>query len=384
LTFSTDGTIRIDYGFVNRAESSGTFYTRRLSYPVLFTVYRTLECFALDLASMRSDSQVEARQRLANGTTPRSTAFATSSDEELKRALARGDERSVLFCLNVRNVFSVPFEVALASAEGEGGSVVTRLVPPGATERLVLPIQRQSLSAEQRAQPIPSAGRQYVVDKQKKTADELALERETFWYRERLLDMVNVSWREPSSLRAGRLSLREQPLTVAHLEALRLNEVAVSLSVNPRNADGPKAMDFVDLHITVTNHLGKVEVLCQADPRTRAPPVRPPRGAADLVDRHVVVCSRPAACAAPLQQLTGHAHAAAQDGCVRRRAGGHAPITRTRRQREPRRGRHPPRVRVVHLPRCCRGGFPDGCDRTTKCVLLPLRHCAGSIDSSWS
>ncbi|BEJ13843.1 hypothetical protein CspHIS471_0310170 [Cutaneotrichosporon sp. HIS471] len=251
----TDGTIHVDYGFVNRAESSGAFYTRRLTYPVLFTVYRTLECFALDLASMRSDSQAEARQRLANGTTPRSTKFATSSDEELKRALARGDDRSVLFCINVRNVFSVPFEVALAAAESETGSVVTRLVPPGATERLVLPIQRQSLSPELRAQPIPSAGRQYVVDKKKKTADELALERETFWYRERLLEMVNVSWREPSSLRAGRLSLREQSLTTVHLDALRLNEVAVSLSVIPRNNDGPKAMDFVDLHITVTNHL---------------------------------------------------------------------------------------------------------------------------------
>lgn len=284
LTCSTDGTIHIDYGLVNRAEASGTFYTRRLSYPVLFTVYRTLECFALDLASMRSDSQAEARQRLANGTTPRSTAFATSSDEELKRALARGDERSVLFCINVRNVFSVPFEVALASAEGEGGSVVTRLVPPGATERLVLPIQRQALSAAHRAQPIPSAGRQYVVDKTKKTTDELALERETFWYRERLLEMVNVSWREPGSLRAGRLSLREQPLTAAHLEALRLNEVAVNLSVSPRATAGPKAMDFVDLRITVTNHLGKLSSLAEADVRTCAAPVCPPRGVADLVD----------------------------------------------------------------------------------------------------
>ncbi|GMK53639.1 hypothetical protein CspeluHIS016_0102250 [Cutaneotrichosporon spelunceum] len=251
----TDGTIYIDYGFVNRAESTSSFYTRRLTYPVLFTVYRTLECFALDLVSMRSDSQAEARQRLANGTTPRSTTFATSSDEELKRALARGDDRSVLFCINVRNVFSVPFEVALATTEGESGSVVTRLVPPGATERLVLPIQRQSLSAELRAQPIPSAGRQYVVDKQKKTAAEIALEREAFWYRERLFEMVNVSWREPGSLRAGHLSLRGQPLTAAHVDSLRLNEVVVSLSVTPRDADGPKAMDFVDLRITVTNHL---------------------------------------------------------------------------------------------------------------------------------
>lgn len=233
------------------------FYTRRLSYPVLFTVYRTLECFALDLASMRNDSQ--ARQRLANGTKPASSTFATSSDEELKRALARGDDRSVLFCLNVSNVFSVPFEVAMTTC-GEGADhapAVTRLVPPGATERLVLPIQRQTLSAEERAQPIPSAGRQYVVDKLKKTKDEQALEREIFWYRERLLDMVVVSWREPSSLRSGGLSLREQPLTIAHVEALRLNEVVVKLDVQPRAEDGPKAMDFVDLCITVTNHLGE-------------------------------------------------------------------------------------------------------------------------------
>lgn len=260
------------------------FYTRRLTYPVLFTVYRTLECFALDIASMRNDSQ--ARLRLANGTTPRSSTFATSSDEELKRALARGDDRSVLFCLNVRNVFSVPFEVAMTTGSAEDApdqsSVVTRLVPPGATERLVLPVQRQALSAEERSQPIPSAGRQYVVDKHKKTEDEQLLERELFWYRERLLDTVVLSWREPSSLRSGLLSLREMPLSIAHLEALRLNEVAVKLSVKPRSEDGPKAMDFVDLSITVTNNLGEYRIHRAACPCCASIP-RPSRSRAMLM-----------------------------------------------------------------------------------------------------
>lgn len=137
----TDAVIRIDYGYINRAEgSTEAFHTRQLTFPVLFTVYQTLEPYALDLVSLRpsTESRSEAK-RLANGTRPRSSTFSKSTDEELRSVLIKDDDQNVLFCINVRNVFSVPFEVALASKappDDKGGSLkVTRLVPPGATER---------------------------------------------------------------------------------------------------------------------------------------------------------------------------------------------------------------------------------------------------------
>lgn len=252
----TDGTIRIDYGYVNRGdnETSATLHTRRLTFPVLFTVYRTLECFALDVACLRpSESHLQAKQRLMNGSTPRNATFATSSDEELRRALVKNDDRSVLFCLNVSNVFSVPFEIALGTSEDrEDGLVVTRLVPPGATERLVLPIPRQALSIEERSKPIPST-RQYLVDK-RRTPAEAARHRELFWFREKLLSMVHMSWREPGSLRSGSVSLRDQAVSPGHIDNFRIDEVSVALVVEPRS-QSLSAMDFVDLRIIVTNNL---------------------------------------------------------------------------------------------------------------------------------
>ncbi|TXT13431.1 hypothetical protein VHUM_00798 [Vanrija humicola] len=259
-----DGSIRIDYGYVNRKEegASSTFYTRRLTFPMLFTVYHTLECYSLDVVRLprpKSSQLTDKEEGSANGPTS-PPAFSTSADDDLQRALAQTDDRDVLFCINIRNVYSVPFEVALGAAETSDEStkplVVTRLVPPGATERLVLPIRRQGLTQEERSRAIPSlTGRQYVVQKGKRSEAELARTRETFWFREHLLQLVEISWREPGSLRSGTLSLRDQALAPAQLDAFRLDELAVSLTVEPRHKNTLQAMDFVDLRINVANNL---------------------------------------------------------------------------------------------------------------------------------
>lgn len=269
----TDGSIRIDYGFINReAENpANVFYTRRITFPVSFTVYHTLEPYALDIACLRSssESQEKLRERLANGA-PKSSTFGTSADEVLQRALAQDDDNMVLFCLNVRNVYSVPFEVALSSKRTSADSaptgsepgpspsselVVTRLVPPGATERLVLPIPRQTLVDDDKPIPTPE-GRQYVVEKSKLTPEQVKRQREMFWYREKLLDLIDVSWREPSSLRSGKLSLRDQYMSPAHLAALRKDQLSVSIDVQSRDGKSSfTVMDFVDLRISIVNRL---------------------------------------------------------------------------------------------------------------------------------
>lgn len=261
---SVDGSIRIDYGYINRKEesASSTFYTRRLTFPILFTVYHTLECYSLDVVRLprpKASSSEDKQTGSVNGPTSQ-PAFSASTDDSLRRALKQTDDRDVLFCINIRNVYSVPFEVALGTAQSTDESaeplVVTRLVPPGATERLVLPIRRQGLTQEERSRAIPSlTGRQYVVQKAKRSEAELAHTREAFWFREHLLQLVEISWREPGSLRSGTLSLRDQALAGAQLDAFRLDELAVSLTVEPRNKETLQAMDFVDLRINVANNL---------------------------------------------------------------------------------------------------------------------------------
>lgn len=52
--------------------------------------------------------------------------------------------------------------------------------------------------------PIPSlTDRQYVVDKNKRSAHQVKAEREVFWYREELLKRVTATWVEVSGVGPG-------------------------------------------------------------------------------------------------------------------------------------------------------------------------------------
>jgi hypothetical protein len=69
------------------------------------------------------------------------------------------------------------------------------------TYRLILPIPRILIPPSDLLSPIPSlTDRQYVVDKSRKSASQLSAERELFWYRNALLDMLRASWVEVSPL----------------------------------------------------------------------------------------------------------------------------------------------------------------------------------------
>jgi hypothetical protein len=60
-------------------------------------------------------------------------------------------------------------------------------------------VPRVNLPTSVLSQPIPSlTDRQYVVDKSRKSPSQLNAERESFWYRNALLDMLHASWVEVS------------------------------------------------------------------------------------------------------------------------------------------------------------------------------------------
>ncbi|WVR06234.1 hypothetical protein IAU60_003264 [Kwoniella sp. DSM 27419] len=281
----TDGLVRIDYGCINSSRpgasavdevdsmqvaSNGpknTFYTRQISFPVLFTVYHMIECHSLDLIRLGDSSSdgasrprnepngdVEARPGLM-----RSTSMSGSGDEALRLALLEeNDHDHCLLSLDVRNVYGVPFEVTLRrkSDVGTEDTAVTcsRLVPPGATERMILPLSRLVIPQEVLSRPIPTLSeRQYVVDKTKKSASTVQKERELFWYREKLLESISLAWVEPGSLRSGQFTLRDQYFPSTLLDILRKDAIDVRVSLP---AEGPvRAMDFVDVVVEVVNHL---------------------------------------------------------------------------------------------------------------------------------
>ncbi|OCF62347.1 hypothetical protein L486_02015 [Kwoniella mangroviensis CBS 10435] len=275
----TDGTIRIDYGYLDRSTSSSgeerhkndsapsSFYTRQITFPILFTVYHTIEAHSLDLIRLGSSSEnLDAICRpsenglVANRDTSKlekSTSTSQINDDRLKTALkVENDGKHCLLALSVRNVYGVPFEITLErTGQDEGPVQWTRLVPPGATERMILPLPRLSISQDLLSRPIPSLSeRQYIVDKEMKSASRVKKDRELFWYREELLGMVKATWTEPGSMRRGNLNIRDQLFSSSLLDILRSDEIDITLSLD-REGDKVNVMDFVNLEVKVTNNL---------------------------------------------------------------------------------------------------------------------------------
>ncbi|WWC88812.1 uncharacterized protein L201_003725 [Kwoniella dendrophila CBS 6074] len=286
----TDGTIRIDYGYLNRppstdskdeqgyspsATTSNSFYTRQITFPVLFTVYHTIDVHSLDLTRLGSPSGSSllhlvngmSGETTKNGNRPKmerlaSTSYAT--EERLRTALREeSDDDHCLLSLSVRNVYGVPFEVTLERRDSEDSSnqesvECTRLVPPGATERMILPLPRRIISKDILSKPIPTLSeRQYIVDKQKKSTSRLNREKELFWYREEILNLVKATWTEPGSMRRGTLSLRGQSFSPSLLDIFKSDDIQIQLSLDNENKNKVEAMEFVGLNVEITNQFDR-------------------------------------------------------------------------------------------------------------------------------
>ncbi|KAG9102583.1 hypothetical protein FRC06_001702 [Ceratobasidium sp. 370] len=165
----TNATMRVHYSFARRNETPtpGSFFLRALSYPLLITVYHTLECHAMDIVPYSGG--------LSPGDSPKMWC---------------------LFTIDVKNLYGQPFEVTFERIqEGESPASTTRLVAPGATSRITLPLRRFSLPQEKVSCDIPTlSDRQFVVSKTGFTATQ----QELFWYRETLFDLVKARWNEAS------------------------------------------------------------------------------------------------------------------------------------------------------------------------------------------
>jgi hypothetical protein len=181
------GNIQVSYGLLDRSASgSGStratepaaaaaaqpnhFHTRQIAFPILMSVYHTLECTALDVVripTVRSAAAV-ANKVDSDGDRPAATPIAmdrkasvsalvhTLQQQQIADVDSEADEGSnddrdehCLVAVDVRNTYMQPFEVSFrrkATAaegpdgrQGKAGLLSTRLVSPGSTERSVSP-----------------------------------------------------------------------------------------------------------------------------------------------------------------------------------------------------------------------------------------------------
>lgn len=300
----THGTIQIDYGHLGmpRADVKDEFYTRQLIIPITITVNSSVSLIRNDFLPFTGDFawHNQQRQQLPNGSahsTPpdrRSRAISRASTktenrfQSLLKRLGLGSHGNdhCLLLLDFHNSWPNPLSISVQVRESlskpsspydpwKRAYSVHEVIQPGHTSRLVLLLPRIFLPDPYG--PVPSLNiankRQYVVGASKISPEAERASRELFWYREEVLKHIRASWEEDTTGRTGDIPLRTLQLTSSMVQALKLEDVAISLhltgSETPHSSETPTpAVDqtarssfstttdaFLTLHITIHNRL---------------------------------------------------------------------------------------------------------------------------------
>lgn len=242
----TNGLIQIDYAYlgVPHDEVGEKFYTRQVSLELTVTVNASIEVARIDVLPLHGAVPEPLWTRTGHG----------DYDHEITA------DRYFLLMLDLRNAWPSDMNIQL---DVEGGAAIEEHILPGNTTRMILPMKRVYLDDPHAFIPAlnPSRQRQFVVST-KISPDVERANREAFWYRERLLDSLKGSWKSMSGApRSGTIELRSMRLTPRMIDAIKVDEVGIEISV--RNPEEPQSDEgktnvvfvdeFVELNVRVTN-----------------------------------------------------------------------------------------------------------------------------------
>ncbi|KAM3539858.1 hypothetical protein ARSEF1564_007228 [Beauveria bassiana] len=242
----TNATIQVDYTYLGVPidEITEQFFTRQLSLDLAVTVNASVELSRIDTLPIYGGIPQSFLDRVGGDASP-------------------DDEEYCLLSMDMRN--SWPSQMAVR-VEGRDGMTVEDNILPGKTTRLVLPVKRVFLEDPHASIPSlnPNKTRQFVVSSSKISPEMERANREAFWYREKILDSLKATWKTTTVPRKeGVIDLRNIRLTTRMIEAIKIDEVDIGISMEPADGekgDGPikgantaKMDEFMNLKVHIMN-----------------------------------------------------------------------------------------------------------------------------------
>lgn len=244
----THGTIQVDYGFLGtpKTEIEDRFYTRQLVVPLTVTVNASVGLVRNDIVSLPSD-YVRRYEQAANDAkgasleTNNQVTHTTASPPSSNLHYPSSSPQCLLL-LDLRNSWPSTLTISIELRSPDDTSTLpdipttthSRAIHPGTTHRVPVYLPRLYLpNAHDRIPSLnPRTARQFVVSSTQSTPNAERTIREAFWYREALLSLLHVKWKDESTGRNGNVELRGLRLTPKMVAALKLQDLDISMAVS--------------------------------------------------------------------------------------------------------------------------------------------------------
>ncbi|KAH9882730.1 hypothetical protein J1614_000095, partial [Plenodomus biglobosus] len=249
----TDATIQIDYANLGkrRSEVQERFFTRQVTVPISITVNASVQLQRPDIVPLSGDfgwsrrpmsSDMNAREAPTDG--PLDSVINSLPTYAQETQLEELDDEHCMLLLDLRNSWPNPLSISLQARRPpqaadiqndlwDRAHTVNEVIQPGHVNRVVVVLPKIHLKAPHAAIPSlnPANQRQFVVSTSKISPETERASREAFWYRSALLELIRGTWREDGNGRHGELELRGIRLSPRMVEAIKLEDLAIRMSV---------------------------------------------------------------------------------------------------------------------------------------------------------